>query len=69
MDWIDMDEEYPPVGQIVLCCDAISECVSLGRLTENETFDFLSVEPLEADVEATHWMELPKIPDMTYEEN
>lgn len=61
--WISIEDELPPNGKIVLCCDMYNTFVSLGRYWEHEgIFDLLSLDSIEIDTAATHWMWLPTLP-------
>ncbi len=69
MNWINLEEEQPDVGEIVLCADEYNEFVSLGKflIVEQEDFDegvfeLMHINKIECDSVITHWMPLPEPP-------
>lgn len=67
-EWIDLELNCPPFNKKILVCDAISQIISLGRCCENKDgdicVDFMNISGLPIDVQATHYMELPDLPNL-----
>ena len=64
VNWISIEQKFPPVNQMALVCDYINEFISLGKI--EETADGLNLIMMGMDeildCEVTHWMILPKLP-------
>lgn len=67
-EWISIEEELPETGQIVFVCDALEGLSTLGRLNSDGEMEWLFIDQdldrLNADCLATHWMPLPKFPEI-----
>jgi hypothetical protein len=66
-EWINVDQQRPELGEVVLVCDYLSTFVSLARLSEEDNeyvFELMSIDKIENDSEVTHWMPLPNPPDV-----
>ena len=60
-EWIPIDREWPPEGEVVLACDSINQFVSLGRaFAETGVFEWMGIEPMHSDVVCTHWQLMPE---------
>ena len=68
MEWINVEERLPQKGKVVLCTDYLSNFLSLGRLIDQNDYEYRFQLMIQEDIEIeidtfiTHWMELPKIP-------
>jgi len=64
MNWISIEDDIPPDGLVVMCCDVINEFISLGIYVESdECFHMMHVKQMESDSQVTHWMYLPELPE------
>lgn len=66
MEWINLEQQLPPMNEPVLVCDELNEFVSMGKMIENievtgdVIFEMMYIEHVDADSIITHWMPLPK---------
>jgi hypothetical protein len=65
MNWISIEDLFPPEGEIVLCCDKHNEFVTIGRMNMDEDgqqgcFELMWIEEVQLDAQITHWMPRPK---------
>ena len=64
MDWIDLTDQKPPNGELVLACDKADEALATAfRVTwmvGDNWYMGYARGPIDAP---THWMELPDAPD------
>jgi hypothetical protein len=71
MEWISMNDDLPPLNEIVLCCDAYEGKVTLGKLTEEEGEEQFTMNQMESfgiDSISTHWMSIPTLPEPDQED-
>ncbi len=64
MEWIELCENPPNIGERVLVCDEFNDFVTTGKLIEitekDETiFEIIGNQEIDIDYTATHWMPLP----------
>lgn len=70
MEWISIEDEFPPEGETVLCADIYNSFVSFGKLImvahphgdDTYEFELMYNSSMDMDSQVTHWMPLPELP-------
>ena len=70
MDWIKVEDDLPEHKEIVLTCDIYNNFVTMARYLEDDhVFEMMHVQEIEIDSFPSHWMPLPKLPEIENDEN
>jgi hypothetical protein len=60
-NWISIEDELPPNGELVLIADELSGFVTFGKYDEEiDTMQSMHLEGFEEDMIATHWAVKPE---------
>ena len=65
MEWIKYKEQKPKYRQVVIFGSVIAKTVGVGEIEFTDVLgDHLKVDNAFCSIEPTHWMPLPKLPEV-----
>jgi len=59
-EWNHFTKESPPIGEVVIVYDSISDCLSMGRMAEGGILETMNISEIEQDSIMDFWKKIEK---------